>query len=127
MTKADHYRAVLLLVQKTARECGYAIGAHGSQVRDLDLIAVPWVDDALPADVLMRAVLEAVHGFLKQRRDGRKRDAPTLKPHGRLCWSIHLSKTDPDDYVDLSVMPTIDVWADRLHPQPLIPHKTSAL
>lgn len=34
------------LIWEVARGCGYAIGLHGSMKRDVDLIAVPWTDEA---------------------------------------------------------------------------------
>jgi len=32
------------------RDCGYAIAPHGSLARDLDVIAVPWTEDAVSAE-----------------------------------------------------------------------------
>lgn len=32
-----------------ARELGYALALHGSMARDLDLVAIPWTDDAASA------------------------------------------------------------------------------
>jgi hypothetical protein len=72
---------------------------HGSMSRDLDLVAIPWTEDAASAEVLVGALLDAC-GFTTP---GPSRVKPaTLKPHGRKAWSILL---DGGCYLDLSVMP----------------------
>lgn len=92
------YESVCLV----AREHGYAIGLHGSMVNDLDLIAVPWIDQASPAIELVRAVRDALGGSLETPGAGAPRDEmPTRKPHGRLAWSVWVRHL----HVDLSVMP----------------------
>ena len=88
---------------KIAREHGYALGLHGSMQRDLDLIAVPWVDEASDAETLVSVIDKAVHGFLDPDP---KNASPGSKPHGRRCWTIHLGG---GPYIDLSVMPRIVV------------------
>jgi hypothetical protein len=96
------YHATIDAIRDAARECGYAIGVHGSLARDIDLIAAPWTEDAVsPADLaeIVRATVAKVGGMgFVSRND------PAEKPHGRLCWSIHL-RDGP--YLDLSVMPRL--------------------
>lgn len=103
-----HYPEVLRVVREVARSHGYAVGVHGSQARDLDLIAAPWAAESETgtAPELALAIVEALGGSLfwapgrgpEFTRAGR----PGHKPHGRLVWSILL----PDGgLVDLSVMP----------------------
>lgn len=82
-----------------AKRLGYAICLHGSFVRDLDVVAVPWTEEAAPAEELEQALRDEVHGWLARDKD----PCPTVKPHGRLCWSIHTE--DGVGYIDLSVMP----------------------
>lgn len=58
MSKLSAYRASIYAwmvprLTEVARDCGYALGVHGSMHRDLDLIAVPWVDEAKSADDLI--------------------------------------------------------------------------
>lgn len=83
-----------------AKRLGYAIALHGSFLRDLDVVAVPWTDEAVSAEELAEALRAEVHGWL-QDKTGRRDPAP--KPHGRLCWSIHLE--EGVGYIDLSVTP----------------------
>lgn len=102
---ADKYATVIHQVREVARAHGYAIGVHGSGERDLDLIAVPWTDEATAADVLVEAIRVAVGGFIINRADAKPNDYtkrnPEPKPHGRLAWSIHLGG---GPYIDLSVI-----------------------
>lgn len=84
------------LIWKLAREVGYAVGVHGSLVRDFDLIAVPWAEDAIS----QIAFIKHMERGLEAKIEGRI----AHKPHGRLGVILSL-----DAYVkpiDLSVMPT---------------------
>lgn len=80
-----------------ARECGYALGLHGSMVRDLDVMAMPWTPAATDVETLVNMLCD---------RCGLRRDAVTDlsqdKPHGRLSF---LLLWDAHCIVDLSVMP----------------------
>lgn len=83
-----------------ARRLGYALALHGSLQRDLDVIAVPWRDDAAPAVDLVHALSE-----IFDIEPNHPIDEPQQKPHGRLGWSIPLWW---GAYVDLSVMPRVE-------------------
>jgi hypothetical protein len=88
-------------MQERARELGYALIWHGSLARDIDFVAVPWTEEAVPDDVLVAALVET----MKQHNDGeaelRDESPPTDKPHGRRAWNIYVRET----YFDVSVMP----------------------
>lgn len=80
---------------------GYALGVHGSQERDIDLVAVPWTDQAVAPEGLansLRQVIEGLYPIGLESGPGEKHP----KPHGRLCWSFWLR---PWTYIDLSVFP----------------------
>jgi hypothetical protein len=83
-----------------ARQLGYAIGVHGSQLRDVDLIAAPWTDEAVPARELVESIAYALPGIVGHQE-------PERKPHGRLGWTIVPRYRWGIDawYVDISVMP----------------------
>lgn len=94
-------------VRDIARGCGYAVAVHGSMSseRDLDLIAVPWTDDACePAHLLHELETEFVLG------DQAK------KPHGRLAVVLH--GVAGFKYADLSIAPTwqSDVQDEKSRP-----------
>lgn len=79
------YRSLLEPIRAAARGCGYAVGVHGSEIRDFDLIAAPWVEDAKPADDLARAVADAVGGHILVKHEGALYG---VKPLGRRVYTI---------------------------------------
>jgi len=95
---APLYATILPVLVEHARALGYALAVHGTLARDLDLVAVPWVDGAAPAEDLVRSLAQQIAwtqdnlGYLVQ--------GPEKKPHGRLAWTIPLVG---DAFVDLSV------------------------
>jgi hypothetical protein len=93
-------------IRAIAREHGYAVAVHGSlrRVRDIDLIAAPWVKWAHGPRTLMIAVNRLPYLKRVTRHD---HDPP--KPHGRLgfVWIITHRAAECPAFVDLSVMPRI--------------------
>lgn len=77
-----------------AMACGYALALHGSLQRDLDLVAIPWTEEALPVSALLTSILEVFDLEPSNL-------LPEEKPHGRLSWSIPLWW---GAYLDLSVV-----------------------
>lgn len=107
------YVAMIPVLTETARDCGYALAVHGSLARDLDLVAIPWTEEAQSAEHLLLRLLSVigyVNGHLPHRNvgdDGSTEqkshgDLPAKKPHGRLSWNITF---DNGLFIDLSVMP----------------------
>ncbi len=112
------YDDAFVYARATAREHGYALARHGSEVRDFDLIAAPWREDASPAETLAEAIRNAVHGaFTQSTEDATTAGCATQRPHGRQTWAINLkhssalgdalaaSSANFHPYLDLSVMP----------------------
>ena len=103
--KTPPYVAMYPALTRAAHQCGYALAVHGSMARDMDLIAVPWVQDATTSEELVEALREACGGWIHAPKTNRD---PTTKPHGRLGWTIHvvgtLDSAEPAAYIDLSVM-----------------------
>ncbi len=94
-------RRIIRPLRERARVLGYALAEHGSQARDIDLVAVPWTDRAHPPEALansLRQVLQQlypIHGEVPPNPEH-------PRPHGRLCWSWWIRTWT---YVDLSVFP----------------------
>ncbi len=95
----------ITLARAAAKQHGYALAAHGTLTRDVDLVAVPWIEAASGPYKLARAVTDAIgHPVTLERL----RETVERKPHGRLAWALFPARTEPKDhgwYVDLSVMP----------------------
>lgn len=84
-----------------ARELGYALSIHGSLADDLDLIAVPWVEDAKDPETLVEAIRELCDLCFDHRVPITHWE-PEVKPHGRIAWKLYFENGCS---VDLSVMP----------------------
>jgi hypothetical protein len=108
----DRMRAV-------ARECGYAVAVHGSQKRDLDLVAVPWTPEAASAHQLVARLCEEL-GLVERANEPRIRN-PEPKPWGRLAWS--LAGCPGHEYVDLSVAPRCGEPVPLIFWLPLAPNQ----
>jgi len=73
-------------------------------IRDFDLVAAPWDEEPSAPSVLIEAMREKVGGFI--RDESEYGHNPNSKPHGRLAWSIYLTKWNLP-YLDVSVLPTL--------------------
>jgi hypothetical protein len=101
------YAVTYAEIRLVAKAHGYSLALHGSLQKDLDVIAVPWVENPSDEETLVKAICEAAGGMVLI-------DRPVAdKPHGRRAWTIHLggcsgtvSPTERATYIDLSVMPT---------------------
>ncbi len=106
------YKLLIGPLRARARELGYALAVHGSVAWDIDIVAVPWAPEAVPARELAEALrdraaeLNGGMAYLAVRdpedEQWQLEGSPGMKPHGRLCWSYHLGG---GPYIDLSVMP----------------------
>ena len=115
----------ILAMRKAARLHGYALATHGTLAFDIDVVAVPWMEDAATAEELIPALRSAcseVTGLptmlwglpdLPEEHQvgddallnlGKKPEE--LRPHGRIAWSWQLGG---GAYVDCSVMPLKEV------------------
>lgn len=98
-------------IRSIACEHGWAMGAHGSLVRDIDLIGAPWTDEACTAEALVSAILDGIgyhtfgHSLGRAARGGRRcillfapNAARLDPPHAKGTWSppaIDLCLVDP--------------------------------
>ena len=110
ISNAVAYTLLLPQLMEAGREVGYAVAVHGSMARDLDLIAVPWTEEAVSAERLVMHLMAAVDG--KLRNGSRQSEGnwvrvpgsePAIKAHGRQAWTIHLGNEGL--HLDVSVMP----------------------
>lgn len=127
---APFYACLYPALCDIAREHGYALAIHGTVATDLDLIAVPWTNEAIEAETLMLAIKDKLGAFnyreMLQHECGswakeseiddmvtaeyarlaepRGTHDCALKPHGRKAWNLYLQLGCK---VDLSIMPRI--------------------
>jgi hypothetical protein len=108
-TRAVPYAFIYPILADLAREKGYSLALHGSMQEDLDLVAIPWTEEACSAVDLMEHIAHHVWIFqylddLVNWQEDRRHiiTEPEQKPHGRVAWSIQLKN---GCRLDLSVMP----------------------
>lgn len=94
------YARYYSIIRCTAWSYGYAIGMHGSFTRDLDLIMVPWTDEARDATHVMKVIASRTDLRLHS-------ETPGTKPHGRVVFTFHLPGFGDPRWIDLSVMPKL--------------------
>ena len=114
--KPQLYAYYFLQLKEIAKEFGYNLVVHGSMNRDLDLIAIPWINEPKSEIEMIEALTNCVGGELDKSLIG------TL-PGGRTAYVINLNRggykknaegliidpiefvEDPQYYIDISVTP----------------------
>ena len=94
------YAVIYTKARISAWSHGYAIAIQGSFTRDLDLLAVPWTEQASDAETLVYEIA--------YRTGLENQGAPSQKPHGRTAYSLMLPGFTECRWVDLSVLPRIE-------------------
>lgn len=94
-----------------AKQHGYNLVLHGSLHRDLDLIAIPWVNDPKPEFEMIQAFDDYLRGFHYSDVD---RYNFSVLPGGRSSYIINLNRGDKRGewnqfdsqyYLDISITP----------------------
>lgn len=99
------YESILPAIRLAALQLGYAIGVHGSQRRDLDLIAAPWTDEHADANALAVAIQIAACGLKQVRYEWEQKPCGRIATSFPVCWSEY--KAVSAGHIDLSVAPTV--------------------
>lgn len=97
------YARIFTKARILAWSYGYACVAHGSFTRDLDLLLVPWTEQAT-ADSAERIIRMIVN-----QCDLKEDKTPANKPHGRRNYSLHLKGFGEPRWVDVSVIPIVGI------------------
>ena len=106
------YARIFTQARIIAWQYGYACVAHGSYTRDLDLLLVPWTDEARGNDEQLLKLIAQAGGL--RFRDGNEdiiQSKPdwTEKPHGRKSCSLFFPTFGDRRWVDIGIMPTLQV------------------
>ena len=135
----DQVKEAIFYMRVAARTKGYALATHGTLRRDIDVVAVPWTDEASSAEELARYITDALVNAEMSYSTAWEVAGPSRenKPLGRIGFSIPLKwkwHTGHAPYIDLSIAPrlsgeaaqavappkdepdeaTIWAWVDRL-------------
>jgi hypothetical protein len=99
------YARAYSIIRCWAWSYGYAACLHGSFTRDLDVVLVPWTDQATNPAHLVTLLAEHTDTKLQSPDPGQK-------PHGRLCWTLLFKSPGDPRWIDLSVMPRTAAMAE---------------
>lgn len=114
--KPSYYAIMFEPLKAIAIKYGYNLVLHGSLNRDMDLIAIPWVAEIGSVSEMINEFCEYVGGELNE-------DCTNTTYHGRKWYVIDIYRggykqgsgfsrltytEDPQYYIDISVIPTID-------------------
>lgn len=83
-------------IREQAANLGWAIGVHGSVVHDLDLMAMPWVEEHCPADMLAKTISAVCNNW--ENRPIHKYE--NEKPCNRVVYTIIAGAS----YIDLNII-----------------------
>jgi hypothetical protein len=110
--KAAMYALFFYDLKRIAKRYGYNLVLHGSLARDMDLIAIPWVDDPKPEQNMVKAFQRYLTGCTTVGPDGKVISG--VLPGNRHSYIIDINRgnkrgewmryKDERYYVDLSVV-----------------------
>jgi hypothetical protein len=121
--KPQLYAYYFLALKEIAFEFGYNLVVHGSMARDMDLIAIPWIDDPKPELDMIDALCKHMTGYTAHRDGWKEVYLYKEQPGGRHSYVIQLNRggyqrnndgdiadpikfvEDPQYYIDISVTP----------------------
>ncbi|GAB3511737.1 hypothetical protein [Emticicia fontis] len=122
--KPSFYALCFEALKEIAKKYGYNLVLHGSLNRDMDLIAIPWEKEILDHTDMIHEFCSYLGGeFVPQNQrmdaEGKKiiGDPYEVTNHGRMWYIINLNRegkmvndiwTDPQYYLDISVIPSLD-------------------
>lgn len=91
------YAFLYMRMVDVLRPLGYAVALHGSMMNDLDVVAIPWIKEAVGDAAVLEELKEQLGLVMISGDMGDK-------PHGRRAWSLVWK--DSHLVVDLSIMET---------------------
>jgi hypothetical protein len=96
--RAVFYACLWEDLRNAALNCGWALGLHGSLSSDMDIMAMPWTEEAKSEEEMIMAL----EGCLT-KPDERifKTTRNTNKPHNRIVYTIHIFS---DFYLDVNII-----------------------
>lgn len=121
--KPSLYAHYFFLLKEIALRYGYNLVLHGSMARDLDLVAIPWQAEIGSHEEMIEEFVTVLGGDLMFANGVNRSHAPDqnwekfkVTHHGRMQYVINMNRecemkdevwTDPQYYLDISIMPTI--------------------
>lgn len=112
------YAHYFMKLKAKAMEFGYNLVLDGSMDKQLNLIAIPWLEELKPYEDMMEAFENIIDGyFMKNYEDvetGEMQETPyKLSPHGRIQYLLNVNRDmegrganrkDPQYCIDISII-----------------------
>ena len=96
--RAAFYAAMWDDIRQCAMDCGWAVALHGSLNSDMDIMAMPWVQEACTFETLIKEIVKLFDG---NSLASTYRISYGDKPHGRVVATIPIWA---DFYLDISTI-----------------------
>jgi len=96
--KAAFYACIWDDLRQAAMNCGWALALHGSLANDMDIMAMPWVEDAKSVDVMIKALSDC---FTESPFKEHHLVPHNTKPHGRTVYTMSIWA---DFHLDISII-----------------------
>lgn len=99
--KAAFYASIFPDLSKAANDCGWALGLHGSLSNDMDIMAMPWVEEAKSVEELMQALSDCFTGNMYKEHH----IVPdNKKPNNRIVYTMSIWA---DFHLDINIISKI--------------------
>lgn len=96
--RASFFASIYDDIRQAAMDCGWALGLHGSLSSDMDIMAMPWVEDAKPVEEMIDAMINC---FTDNPFNDLSRKPYYNKPNNRVVYTIHIWS---NWYLDINVI-----------------------
>lgn len=93
--RAVFYASIYGDLKTAALKHGWALALHGSLNSDMDIMAMPWVEDAAPLDIMIDSLRECFTEPMEITID------TTSKPNNRIVITLSIWA---DFYLDINVI-----------------------
>lgn len=106
--KAAFYACIWDDLRNAAMDCGWALGLHGSLKSDMDIMAMPWVEDAKPVEVMVQALSDC---FTESPFKEDHIVPHFTKPHNRVVYTMSIWG---DFHLDISIIDSTQRLSEML-------------
>lgn len=96
--KAAFYASIWDDLRNAAMDNGWALGLHGSLANDMDIMAMPWVEDAKPVEEMIKALSDC---FTESIFKEHHLVPDTAKPNGRTVYTMTIWA---DFHLDINII-----------------------
>ena len=98
--RAAFYACIWDDLRQSAMNNGWALGLHGSLNSDMDIMAMPWVENAVPADTMIERLICDCFGdnsLMPMVMEVTRNE----KPNGRVVYTLPIFG---DFYLDINII-----------------------